>query len=93
MAAHESAVATWTDLRVRRWNGQHETSLVNGIKQKVMGHFPSEADVSGAALAKEAAEHELQQTLMATNRERQAIDGNRWLRRREAERGASAKGR
>lgn len=73
MAAHESAVATWTDLKVRRWQGQHETSLVNGIKQKVTRSLPSEAEIGNATLAKEAAEHELQQTLIWRTKEMQAV--------------------
>ncbi len=93
MAAHDSAVATWTDLKVRRWQGQHDTSLVNGIKQRVTRSIPSEADVSSAEQAKEATEHTLQQTLIATNRERQEVDAARWLRRREAEQRVPAKGR
>jgi len=92
-AAWDSAAQRWTDLKVRRWQGQHETTLVGGIKQKVTRSLPSEADVSGAEQAKVATESVLQQTLIWRNRERQEVDNARWWRRREAERGASAKGR
>ncbi len=92
-AAHDSAVATWTDLKVRRWQAQHERSLVNGVVQRVMRNVPGESEVAGAEQAKEATEHALQQTLIATNRERQVVDAARWWRRRQAERGASANAR
>ncbi len=74
-----------TDLKVRRWQGQHETSLVNGIKQKVTRSIPSEADVSSAEQAKVATESVLQQTLIWRNKEGQAVDGACWVRRRQAE--------
>ncbi len=93
MAAHESAVQRWTDLRLRRWQGQHSQSLVDGIRRKVMGRFPGEVEISSAEQAKESAANELQQVLIGRNAERQAVDGNRWWRRHEAERAASAKGR
>ncbi len=92
-AAHDSAAQRWVDLKAARWQGQHETTLVGGIKQRVMRSVPTEADVSTAERGKEATEHALQQTLIVANRERQEIDSARWWRRREAERGASAKGR
>ncbi len=85
-AAHDSAAQSWTDLKVRRWQGQHETSLVNGIKQKVTRSIPSEADVSSSEQAKVAAESELHQTLVWRNKERQEVDAARRWRRREAER-------
>ena len=84
-AAHDSAVATWTDLKVRRWQGQHETSLVNGIKQKVTRSIPSEAEIGDATLAKEAAEHELQQTLIWRTKEMEAVAAASWVRKCQAE--------
>ncbi len=86
-AGHDTAVATWTDLRLRRWRGQHERSLINGVVQRVTRSVPTESDVSGAALAKEAAENVLQQTLIWRNKERQAVDAARWFRSRKAEGG------
>ncbi len=107
-AAHDIAMARWSDLLVRGWHGQPETILVNGIKQKA-GSIPTEADVSTAALAKAAAERSaaagahLAHQGGAGGRCRPlgpALPGRavdqvtaRWLRRREAERGAPAKGR
>ncbi len=107
-AAHDIAMTRWSDLLVRGWHGQPETILVNGIKQKA-GSIPTEADVSTAALAKAAAERSaaagahLAHQGGAGGRCRPlgpALPGRavdqvtaRWLRRREAERGAPAKGR
>jgi len=54
MAGHDSAAQRWVDLKAARWQGQHETTLVGGIKQRVMRSVPSEADVSTAERAKEA---------------------------------------
>jgi len=58
--------------------------LVNGIKQKA-GSIPTEADVSTAALAKEAAERVLQAALISRTKEGQAVDAARWVRRCQAE--------
>lgn len=93
MAAHDSAAQRWTDLKVTRWQAQHERSLINGVVQRVTRSLPSEADVSSAEQAKVATDSELQQVLLGRNRERQEVDAARWRRRREAERGAPAKGR
>jgi len=84
-AAHDTAGQRWTDLKVARWQGQHERSLINGVVQRVTRSIPSEAEIGDATLAREAAEHELQRTLIWRNRERQAVDAARWVRSRQAE--------
>ncbi len=85
MAAHDSAVQSWTDLKVRRWKAQHERSLINGVVQRVTRGIPSEAEIGSAEQVKSAAENELQQTLIWRNKERQAVDAARWFRSRKAE--------
>jgi len=85
VAAHDTAAQRWVDLKSRRWQGQHERSLVNGVVQRATRSIPSEAEIGDATLAKEAAEHELQRTLIWRNRERQAVDAARWVRSRQAE--------
>lgn len=84
-ATHDTAGQRWTNLKVRRWQAQHETSLVNGAVQRVTRSIPSEAEIGDAEQAKVAAENELQQTLIWRNKERQAVDAARWVRARQAE--------
>jgi len=84
-AAHDTAGQRWTDLKVARWQAQHERSLINGVVQRVTRSIPSEAEIGDATLAKEAAEHELQRTLVWRTKEMQAVDAACWVRRRRAE--------
>jgi len=84
-AAHDAAAQRWTALKVARWQGQHERSLINGVVKRVTRSIPSEGEIGDADQAKVAAEHELQRTLIWRTREMQAVDAARWVRARQAE--------
>jgi len=86
VAAHDTAAQRWVDLKSRRWQGQHERSLVNGVVQRVTRKsIPSEAEIGSAEQAKEATERVLQQALISRTKEGQAVDAARWVRRCQAE--------
>ncbi len=78
-------MARWSDLFFRGWHGQPETILVNGIKQKVPGSIPSEAEVASAQQVKVDAERVLQQALISRTKEGQEVNAARWVRRCQAE--------
>jgi len=84
-AQHDAVEKHRTALRVRRWQGLHETTLADGVMKRVTRSIPSEDEVNAAEQDLRVATNSLQEVLVWRNAERQKVDNARWWRRRKAE--------